>query len=417
MLRLRGSIALTRGHLALLLLLFNSFSWYFLGQLVVLELTRTFELLAAVFPISIMISAVAGSVILPRARRNRVLYLWLFFGTALSLLPALRVDNSFEGTLVTVAALGGSLGLGMPLLLTHFSESLPAENRGTIGGLTFFLVTVSAPFIIIATSEALLAHDMLSIALFLALWRCWSIPTLLLSPARAEPQAPREKRISFTGLLGNRAFVLYFIAWLMFSMVDGFEQLTVSHYSGAYAYEFEMKNIAEPVIAGVSALIGGILADRAGRRRIIIAGFVSIGIAYAVLGIVQGLAVSLQFLGVELPWLLYYVVDGFAIGLLWTMFTVVIWGELAARGTERYYALGEAPFFMTQVLYLLLMLYFPSSLENISFSFTLAAFFLFIAVIPLFYAPETLPERKIHERQLRVYTEEAIKLKQKSHPV
>jgi len=46
-------------------------------------------------------------------------------------------------------------------------------------------------------------------------------------------------------------------------------------------------------------------------------------------------------------------------------------------------------------------------------AFSLAAFFLFIAVIPLLYAPETLPEKKIQQRQIKIYTEEALKLKQK----
>lgn len=401
--RLRENIAFTKGHLAVLLLLLNSFSWYFLGQLIVTKLANAYEnslglFLGVAFPLSIILSALAGSVLLSRVRQTRVLYGWLLFGTAASLLPAVQVGNSFWGTLAMIAVLGGSLGLGMPLLLRRFVESMPVENRGTIGGLTFFMVTVTAPIVIIATSKL----DLLSSALFFALWRCWSIPTLLALPAKTESQAHSEKGIAFRDLFTNKAFVLYFIAWLMFSMVDGFEGLTVSQYQGEF--DFAM-NVIEPIIAGFSALVGGILADRTGRRRVIISGFVSLGIAYAVLGIASQQSIS---------WLLYFVVDGFAIGLLWVMFTIVIWGELSARGTEKYYALGEAPFFLTQIVYLLSTPYFASVLQTNTFS--LAAFFLFIAVIPLFYAPETLPERKIHDRQLKIYTEEAIKLRQKTNP-
>jgi hypothetical protein len=46
-------------------------------------------------------------------------------------------------------------------------------------------------------------------------------------------------------------------------------------------------------------------------------------------------------------------------------------------------------------------------------SFSFASLFLFIAVLPLIYAPETLPEKKIQERQIRKYAEEAKKLAQK----
>ena len=401
--RLGRKVAFTKGHIVVLLLLLNSFTWYLLGQLIVAKLTSSYEDSLALFPkvafpLSIILSALVGSVLFSKAQRNRVLYGWLLFGTVASLLPAVQVGNSFEGTLALVVVLGGSLGLGMPLLLRRFAESLPVENRGTIGGLTFFTVTASAPIIIFLTPEL----GLLSSALVLALWRCWSIPALLALPAKPNLQVHCEKGISFRDLFSNRAFVLYFIAWLMFSMVDGFEELTISQYGGRYA---EM-NMIEPIVAGFSALAGGILADRTGRRRVIISGFVSLGIAYAVLGIDPSPD--------SISWLLYFVVDGFAIGLLWTMFTIVIWGELAARGTEKYYAVGEAPFFLTRIVYLFSTPYF-ASLESTS-TFSLAAFFLFIAVVPLFYAPETLPEKKIHDRQLKIYTEDALRLKQRNQP-
>ncbi len=99
-----------------------------------------------------------------------------------------------------------------------------------------------------------------------------------------------------------------------------------------------------------------------------------------------------------------------ALGLLWVMFTIVIWGEVNREKTEKYYAVGETPFFLTQMLYIVLMPYVESISESSAFS--LAAFFLFIAVVPLLFAPETLPEKKMKQRQLKMYTKEAIQLKQ-----
>jgi hypothetical protein len=46
-------------------------------------------------------------------------------------------------------------------------------------------------------------------------------------------------------------------------------------------------------------------------------------------------------------------------------------------------------------------------------AFSIAGFFLFLAVLPLMYAPETLPERKIRLRQLRSYVEAAKKVREK----
>jgi hypothetical protein len=47
------------------------------------------------------------------------------------------------------------------------------------------------------------------------------------------------------------------------------------------------------------------------------------------------------------------------------------------------------------------------------FSFT--AFFLFLAVLPLFFAPETLPEKVKKERELKFYIEKAQKVAQKHY--
>ena len=45
----------------------------------------------------------------------------------------------------------------------------------------------------------------------------------------------------------------------------------------------------------------------------------------------------------------------------------------------------------------------------IAASFSLASLFLFLAVLPLVIAPETLPEKVIKERELKTYLEKAQK--------
>jgi hypothetical protein len=50
-------------------------------------------------------------------------------------------------------------------------------------------------------------------------------------------------------------------------------------------------------------------------------------------------------------------------------------------------------------------------LANTIFSF--ASFFLFLAVIPLMFAPETLPENALKERELRSYIEKAKKVRER----
>jgi len=45
--------------------------------------------------------------------------------------------------------------------------------------------------------------------------------------------------------------------------------------------------------------------------------------------------------------------------------------------------------------------------------FSLTAFLLFLAVLPLIYAPETLPEKTMKDRELKSYIEKAQKVVQK----
>jgi MFS family permease len=208
-------------------------------------------------------------------------------------------------------------------------------------------------------------------------------------------------------ILGEKNFRLYFIAWLMFSLVDSFESVVLND---AIIQLPDYIRLLEPLIAGISALFAGIFSDWIGRKKIMIFGFISLGIAYAILGIAHGYTMG------HIPgqiYTFYFVVDGVAIGLLWVLFTIVLWGDMPRLGREKYYALGETPLFLTQVVSLLSVPLLTSSIETAPI-FSLAAFFLFISVIPLLYARETLPMKNIQERQLKTYTEEALKLKQEA---
>ena len=70
------------------------------------------------------------------------------------------------------------------------------------------------------------------------------------------------------------------------------------------------------------------------------------------------------------------------------------------------------PFFISKYLQLILGNYVTSGiLPEALFSFI--AFFLFLAVLPLVYAPETLPAKTMKDRELKNYIEKAKKIAQK----
>jgi len=101
-------------------------------------------------------------------------------------------------------------------------------------------------------------------------------------------------------------------------------------------------------------------------------------------------------------WVFYSVLDGSAWSTLTLVFTIVLWGDLSkAKGSEKYYALGLSPIFMAGVFRVLL----EPLTRNLSLgnAFSFASFFLFLAVLPLAYAEESLPESVMRLREIEKY--------------
>jgi MFS family permease len=383
-------------------LLFNTFAWYYLSRLIVTNVGNTFGegslenlLLGLAYPSSIVLSAIAGSILLGKMQRTQVLKAWLLFGVGASQCSTVLLGSSFLPTMVATLSLGISLGLGLPSALGYFAEAVSVENRGKAGGIILFGTFFSVPLIFMFMSTL----DLVASAAVLVAWRIWCVPLAFLMPKREIAFETVEKPLSFNSVLRNRTFALYFIAWFMFGFIDSFETVVVNHAIGDFRFVIK---IVEPAIAAVSTLVGGIFADWIGRKRVLIFGFVSLGVAFAILGL---------FAQFWFSWLFYFITDGVALGLLWVLFIVVLWGDVSPRGSERVYAVGETPFFLTDIFSLFLMPYLALIPESSSFS--LAAFFLFLAVLPLLYAPETLPQKRIRERELKQYVEKAMKVKEK----
>jgi len=347
----------------------------------------------ASYPAFIIVSGIIGAILFVKVNRIRFFWAWLLFGVSVGISFAIPTSSSFFAILLT-SLLGISIGLGTPACLSYFKESVKIENRGKAGGIILFATLFGAPLIAMGTS----AFDISSNPIIFTLWRAWGLIFLFFAPKKdAQLESEARKSIPFISVLRNRSFLLYFAAWLMFALVEGFGMVVLDFAAG-----YELLIMIEPISAAFATLFAGVLSDWIGRKRILIFGFVSLGIAYATIGLLPQ---------VWLSWLLFFVIEGVALGSLWVLFMLVLWGDLSTNGSDRYYAIGETPFFLTEMLYLFLTPYL-ALIPAISV-FSLAAFFLFLAVLPLLYAPETLPEKSIRERELKTYIDKAKKVKEK----
>lgn len=352
------------------------------------------DALRAVFYLATIGAGLAGAVLSEKVQPTRLLYLWMIVGIIASLQWTLTSTATDAHLSVMFILAGISFGIGMPSCLAYLAKNTLIENRGRTSALIFAFVNLSA----FPLATVLSTFNMSANSLVLASWRAIGLAVFVISnPSNQEP-LPTRKTIRTASVFQDRSFMLYLIPWLIFSAIDMLEKalLTDLLRSEYNAPAFTV----QPIIAGFSMLIGGFLSDRVGRKRVVMYGFVSLGIAYAIIGIAPML---------QLAWNIYIVVDAIAAGILWIIFILILWGDLAPQGSmEKYYVIGSMPFLATAAI--------PSSLIPLSnllpatTAFSLASFLLFMAVLPLMYAPETLPHTKIELNRLRGYVEHAKKL-------
>ncbi|GAI02969.1 unnamed protein product, partial [marine sediment metagenome] len=112
--------------------------------------------------------------------------------------------------------------------------------------------------------------------------------------------------------------------------------------------------------------------DLKGRKQVIIAGLVMLGLGHALLSLFPLIPLVQAF---------YMIADGIAFGIFTVAFIFVVWGDMSngERG-EKFYALGT----IAIPIAVMLSIFFSPWLKMIdaSSAFSLAGFFIFLAIIP-----------------------------------
>jgi MFS family permease len=382
------------------ILVCNAFVWYF-SVLSSLESISPGALVWVIHFSALILSALAGASFGKQIERPKFLILWMIAGVLSSTMLFALSSNTPEVLVILVSLfLGLSLGLGMPACMSYFSDNSAVENRGRVSG-----VIMLATGIGIAAFGLAPANDFFRIGVILAIWRFSGLLVFLW----AKDYRITERKMvtpSYKQVFGQHSFVLYFVPWLMFSLVNYLATPMIPNNANYPAI-----GLVQTVFMGAAAVVGGIFADSMGRKRISIAAFVLLGLGAAVLG----------FSGNNLSQMSYLVpyfnagIDGVAWGFLLVLFVLALWGDLSHNSSsDKYYALGVMPFFISKFLELTVGQYLPESVTSSSALFSFAAFFLFLAVLPLFYAPETLPEKVMKDLELKTYLKKAKEIAAKA---
>ncbi len=346
---------------------------------------------------AIALSGLFGSFIIDKFKRRRLfLYLWIISGIALSTLPlALNVANINELLIISLL-FGLYFGIGMPATMGYHSSFTNIEGRAKIGGLTFLIICAS-----FAVVSFIPFNSLFLTCSILAFVRLVGLGFFHFMPVKEE--LPKEtNKAKFLEILKNKSFLFYFIPWLMFTLIN-FMTIPTHDNIPIMKSNSEIFYVLENIVTAMVAVIGGFVADSWGRKRLTIIGFVIFGIGYAVLGLYPA-----ELFGS----IIYTVSDGVAWGIFYVLFIFTLWGDLAQnRNSDKFYFLGALPFVSSYFIQLVFSPILEGLLPTTIFSF--ASVFLFLAVLPLIYAPETLPEKLMKDRDLKSYVENAKKRAQK----
>ncbi len=409
--RLREKYSVTKSFKSTfvgIILVANSFIWYLYSGRLLSKITLNSGLLNqqailvwGMYILATVVAAVFGFLLSNKAK-NRISFLriWMLIGIPLSLLPVV-MDLTAPVYLLFFFALGGIyFGLGMPVSLAYFASVTKEKNRSRLGGVTFLAIFSGVLFL-----GALGITDIALNAVVLALCKAAGL-IICCAVKPVEESAFQTDKVSYGSIFRNRTFVLYFVPWMMFSIANYLALPIVSDFSKLISPNlFEYSMLIENGLAGVFAVVSGFFGDYIGRKRLVVAGFVLLGFGYASLGLFPQNIVG---------WWFYTAVDGIAWGIFYTIFLMTIWGDIAGgRNSEKYYAIGYLPFLLSIFTELSLGTAISSSVNTLAiFSFT--SLFLFLAVLPLAYAPETLPLQMFKDRELKKYLEKAEKIKGQS---
>jgi len=392
-----------KDFLPALIVVFNSLVWY---ALTFSTFSRAIDGLKAAAPITLAIftvyyvaitcSGILGAMLSPR-ERDTFLAAWMLIGAVMTALLITIPRNAIPINIIISLFLGIVAGTGLPSCLACFADATVAENRGTYGGVTWGAIGIG----ILVLALSINAFNLILTFAILALWRLLGFAAFVISTRKKKKTRPLRDPSSFSFILHRRDMVLYLVPWIMFSLINFAETPMLDRVLGDFA---TLAGFIEFAITGLFALVSGWLADNVGRKRVIITGFIILGVEYAVLSL---------FPEMPITWYLYTVFDGIAWGMFASVFFMTLWGDLAGEyQREKYYALGGIPYFLAGFLPVIVKPY-VGMIQPIT-AFSLASFFLFLAVLPLMYAPETLPEKTIRQRELEKYVEAAENLKNKS---
>ena len=298
--------------------------------------------------------------------------------------------------LIVSVFLGVSFGLGLPTSMAWVANSVAIDKRGRVAGITI-LITFIMAFITLGLYRVI-GGGIITLVVLAAVIRSVSC----LGFIKTENPIDTKKAKTDFSKSQLREFSFYIIPWLIFTISSGLAWNLVPDLP-EYTFYINLGYVVRFILIAFFGFVWGIVADRKGRKGPVVIGLVLLGISYFLLGFVESPYSVLAYLSLA----------GVAWGSFFTMY-LIIPGDLSIPvEREKFYAIGT-------ILPIVILFSLGMIPENLSVFFSENAFsqilslLLFLSIIPIIRAKETLPKQEMRRRELEDYTDKLGRVIQES---
>ena len=437
-----------RKLLAITFLFFSSFTWLFVfcsyfssimpitTHVIVRTTTQDPENFLLnfghlVFLVSIVVTALIGSVVVQKFNLRKFLFFWLIIGIVAPL-PILFF-RSEEILLIFSFIVGATLGFGFPSILAFLADSTTAEERGRVAAFviftSFFLYLLTTRIIdawtggffsVYSPESGFFSHyNPVGIILILIGLKSIGFFSFILDSLSRTISKPKP----WSSILGFKNFNYYLLAYVLFSIVFGltpmlWQPMFIITYPPQIEtlFIFGLQKDLRLFLLGFVIIFAGVMADKFGRKKLVILGLLMlipevVFAKFMLSSIAQGIMMALYL---AIPGDLsapgsrekHYAICWIVPLSIWLAISSIIrthwWDVTIWRIHDAHlwdaWTVGSRGFFSL-----------PPELFTITYFILIA-----VSILLIVLAVETISESKIRERKLRDYTEKVGKLVKES---
>jgi MFS family permease len=395
---LKNGLQITKSGILLSTVLFAAFfTFYFVFCLHLLpKITSSSydpSLMQAIFSFTISATLLLSSFLRAKLMKTRVIFISVAITTIFTFL-LLFISNDFF-ILLAVFIVGIFFSISQLSFYVHFWNTTSSEERGRIGGIIGF---ITLPFYFVISAVAASSLDRSGIIIIATALSLVPVTVILLKPKKLMALPKKESNNP-----EKRTIFLYSIPWILFSLINATIAKNIANNTSNSVDSSLVATLVLIQIGGalVGSLVGGALADFFGRRLSLALSITLYGMSMALSGIVQNTVLAY----------FAFVAGGLSWGILLTLYSFVVWGDLSSKNTcAEMYAIGLMSFYIAAGVG-----QFPTGISQIPIvaSTLIGCTLIFFSNVPIALAPELSSSDFREKMKLKMHIKAAKKAAEK----